>query len=72
MICMMEVKSLFYINIFTGCVRQFPVMLMFLLLICAEVNLSTFFVQMDVLCSLLYKLNAWGKVPFGEKDLSNV
>lgn len=48
-------------------------MLMFLLLICAEVNLSTFFfVQMDVLCSLLCRLNAWGKVPFGEKDLSNV
>lgn len=38
---MTEVKSLFYINIFTGCVRQFPVMVMFLLLICAEVNLST-------------------------------
>lgn len=47
-------------------------MLMFLLLICAEVNLSTFFVQMDVLCSLLCRLNAWGKVPSGEKDLSNV
>lgn len=28
----MEVKSLFYINIFTGGIRQFPVMLMFLLL----------------------------------------
>lgn len=39
---MMAVKSLFYINIFTGCIRQFPVMPMFLLLICAKVNLSTF------------------------------
>lgn len=51
---MMEVKSLFYINIFTGCVRQFPVMLMFLLLICAEVKLSTFFCSNG--CSLFFSV----------------
>lgn len=67
----MEVKSLFYINIFTGCIRQFPVMLMFLLLICAKVNLSTFLFKW--MFFVLFHVD-WmhGGVPFGEKDLSNV
>lgn len=34
----MEVKNLFYISIFTGSIRQFPVILMFLLSICVKVK----------------------------------